>query len=280
MRMQGMDPADPEGSNQRYVENLEIELKCSAEVSRAVVLGMDGVYGSDGLLDDGRTEFLVSNDAVFAACRGRDCFLPGPSVNPMRRDALDELERCKALGAALIKTLPNSMGFNPCLPGFKPFYQALSRLKLPLLSHVGYEFAVIAGEQMFGNPELLIPALDEGVTVIAAHGGSSGLFVLERNLPVLLGMMARYPNLYADVSAMTLPNRVRALFQLARHPEVFDRLLFGTDYPIPVFAYPCLAAFSLSGYRAARSAPSRFDRQARVIREVGITLTRDFLDLT
>ncbi|MBI4678064.1 MAG: amidohydrolase family protein [Elusimicrobia bacterium] len=279
-RMQGLSPADPEGSNRRYVENLERELRSSCHVSQAVVLAMDGVYGEDGRLDAARTEFLVSNDAAFEACRGRGCFMPGPSVNPMRRDALDELERCKALGAVLIKTLPNAQGFDPALPRFRPFYQALRRLKLPLLSHVGHEFAVIAGEQAFGDPGRLVPALEEGVTVIAAHGGSSGLGVVERHLPTVLGLLQRFPNLFLDTSALTLPNRVRALFLLARHPEVFERLLFGTDYPLPVFSYPCMGTFSVGGYLRASAASSRFDRQALVLQSLGIKLTRDFAGLT
>ena len=37
----------------------------------------------------------------------------GASVNPTRKDALDELERVAALGAVLNKVLPNAMVFDP-----------------------------------------------------------------------------------------------------------------------------------------------------------------------
>jgi len=139
-----------------------------------------GVYDGAGRLDEGRTDFLIFNDHVFAVTRGSARLLPGVSVNPSRRDALDELERCAERGAVLVKVLPNTQAFDPADRRFLPFYAALARLRLPLLSHVGYEFSIIGQDQSVGDPGRLRAALDEGVTVIAAHGCSSGLFFRER----------------------------------------------------------------------------------------------------
>jgi uncharacterized protein len=267
---QGLPMGDPEAANRRYVENLERELSASARVSRAVLLAMDGTYDAAGRLDEGRTDFLISNDHLFAVTQGSARLLPGVSVNPARRDAVDELERCAARGAVLVKVLPNSQGFDPADRRFVPFYRALARLRLPLLSHVGYEFSLIGRDQSVGDPGRLVSALEEGVTVIAAHGCSSGLFFPEPHLPTMLGLARRYPAFYVDASALTFPNRVGALLRLRRHPEIFDRLLFGTDYPLPCFAYPCLATLSLGDLRRARAAPSRFDRQALVLESLGV----------
>jgi hypothetical protein len=52
---------------------------------------------------------------------------------------------------------------------------------------------------------------------------------------------------------------------------MFDRLLFGTDYPLPVFAHPCLAALDWRGYREASTATNRFDRQERVLRSLNVS---------
>ena len=272
---QGLPLHDAETANRRYVENLERELHASTRVGRAVLLAMDGTYDDAGRLDEGRTDFLVSNDHLFAVTQGSPRLLPGVSVNPARRDAVDELERCAEKGAVLVKVLPNSQGFDPADRRFVPFYAALARLRLPLLSHVGYEFSLIGRDQSVGDPGRLAAALDEGVTVIAAHGCSSGLFFREPHLPTLLTLARRYPAFYVDTSALTLPNRVGAMLRLRRHPEVFDRLLFGTDYPLPCFAYPCLAALSAGGYHAALKAPSRFDRQALVLECLGLTPRMD-----
>lgn len=277
--MQGLPLGDPEAANKKYLDRFERELKASRWVDKAVVLGMDGVYDEKGELDEARTDFLISNDAVFEACAGRPCFLPGPSVNPTRRDAVAELERCASKGAVLIKVLPNAQGFDPAHPRHRPFYKALARLKLPLLSHVGFEFTLLGRDQSVGDPARLVPALEEGATVIAAHGCSLGLFFYEKYFPAMLELIRRFPNFYVDTSALTLPNRVGALFRIRRHPEIFGRLVFGTDYPLHCFAYPCLGALSPGGYARALMARTSFDRQFEVLRAVGIRLSRDFASL-
>jgi predicted TIM-barrel fold metal-dependent hydrolase len=232
---------------------------------------MDGVYDSAGALDESRTDFLIANDHVFAVARGSERFLPGVSINPARRDALDELERCAEKGAVLVKVLPNAQVFDPADRRFIPFYSALARHRLPLLSHVGYEFSLIGQDQSVGDPARLRAALDEGVTVIAAHGCSSGLFIREPHFPTMLDLARRYPGFYVDTSALTIPNRVGALFRLRRHPEIFDRLIFGTDYPLPVWAYPCLGRLDVPGYGQAWKARNRFDRQAVILDRLGVS---------
>ena len=129
---------DAARSNQKYVEDLLSELRRSRYVEKVVLLGMDGVYGANGALDEARTEFLVGNDYVLnLAGSYPDEFLSGVSINPQRRDAVEELERCAAAGAVLVKVLPNSQGFDPGDRRYVPFYRKLAQLKLPLLSHVG-----------------------------------------------------------------------------------------------------------------------------------------------
>lgn len=272
----GLPLDKPEEANRLYLEKLDAELASSRRVGKAVLLGMDGVYGPDGRLDEGQTHFLIANDAVFEACAAFPRFLPGASINPARRDAVDELERCAARGARLIKVLPNAQVFDPSDARFLPFYRALARLKLPILSHVGFEFSLIGHDQSMGAPARWRAALDEGVALIAAHGCSRGTVLYEPHLAEMAELASRYERFFVDTSALTLPNRFGALLRLRRYPQVFDRLLFGTDYPLPCFAFPCLAAGRVSGYLNARKAGSRFDRQAAVLDALGIPPGRDF----
>jgi len=267
---QGLPLGDPETANRRYVENLERELRASQRVDRAVLLAMDGVYDAAGRLDEARTDFLISNDHLFAVTKERPHFLPGVSVNPARRDAVDELERCAEKGAVLVKVLPNAQAFDPADPRFVPFYAALARLRLPLLTHVGYEFSLIGQDQSVGDVSRMTAALEQGVTLIAAHGCSSGLFFREPHFPTMRDLARRYPRFFVDTSALTIPNRVGALLRLRRLPELHDRLVFGTDYPLPVMAYPPLMRLDARGYARARAAPSRFDRYARILDGLGL----------
>ena len=279
-RSQGIPLDDPERANALYLEKLMGELRRSRRVKRAVILGMDGVYDASGELDERATHFMISNRAVFAACaRAPDLFLPGVSINPRRRDALEELERCADQGAVLVKILANVQGFDPGEARYRPFYRAMAARRLALLAHVGFEFSLVSRGQSLGEAHRLTAALEEGVTVIAAHGGSSGLFFWEREWPALRRFVASHLNFYCDVSALTLGNRAGQLLRIRRHPELWGRLLFGTDYPLPVGAWPALAAGSWAGYVRARGADNRFDRMALVLDALGIELTTDFASL-
>jgi len=267
----GIDFSKPAEANALYVERLLAELERSQRVQKAVLLALDGVYDAGGNLDGARTDFLISNRYALRVAQSRpDRFLAGASINPQRRDALDELEGVAAAGAALVKVLPNAQCFDPADRRYVPFYRALARLKLPLLSHVGYEFSLAGRDQSAGDPARLQNALEEGVAVIGAHGCSQGLFVYEPHLKTIAEFVRRYPRFYLDASALTLPNRVGMLFILKRHPELQERLLFGTDYPLPVLAYPALGR----GYGGAARAPY-FDRQASVLDALGLSF-KDF----
>ena len=133
------------------------------------------------------------------------------------------------------------------------------------MSHVGYEFSLAGRDQSAGDPARLRSALDEGVAVIGAHGCSQGLFAYEPHVKTVREFVGRYPRFYLDASALTLPNRVGMLFFLRRHPEIQERLLFGTDYPLPVLSYPSLGR----GYSEAARV-GYFDRQAAVLKNLGI----------
>ncbi|HVG02940.1 MAG TPA: amidohydrolase family protein, partial [Nitrospira sp.] len=175
---QDLPPNEPRDANRKYLDHLVTELRASRYVRKAVLLGMDGVYDQTGRLDRMHTEFLIGNDYVTKTVQSfPDLFLAGPSINPQRADAIDEVHRCADAGAVLVKVLPNAQHFNPSDLKYKPFYRALAERKLPLLSHVGYEFSLIGKDQSVGEPDRLRTALDEGTTVIAAHACSYGLML-------------------------------------------------------------------------------------------------------
>ncbi|HTL62333.1 MAG TPA: amidohydrolase family protein [Nitrospira sp.] len=267
----GLPHDNPGQANRKYVEDLLTELRASKHVHQAVLLGMDGVYDHAGRLDRNETHFLISNDYVLDTARAHlDDFLPGVSINPQRRDAVDEVHRCADAGTVLVKVLPNAQQFDPAARQYRPFYRALAERRLPFLSHVGYEFSLIGKDQSVGNPDRLELALDEGVTVIAAHACSYGLMVYERFLPVLLDFSKRYANFYADISALTLPNRLGMLLHLRRHPEIYDRLLFGTDYPLSVTHVAAWGRLGLRTLGRIIRTTNRFDRQYAVCTSLGV----------
>ena len=108
----GLSLNKPAEANRIYVERLIRAIDESVVLQKAVCLGMDGVYGADGRLDESATEFLISNNHVFKTVAAHpQHLLAGVSINPSRRDALDEVARCAERGAFLVKVLPNTQQF-------------------------------------------------------------------------------------------------------------------------------------------------------------------------
>lgn len=274
---------EPRKANQKYLDDLLTELRTSRHVRQAVLLGMDGVYDQNGRLSQADTDFLISNDYVLKTAQAHpNEFLAGVSINPQRRDAVEEVHRCADAGATLVKVLPNAQQFNPADLRYKAFYRTLAERKLPFLSHVGYEFSLIGKDQSLGNPNRLRLALDEGATVIAAHACSYGLIIYERFLPTLRDLVQRYPHFYADISALTVPNRMRMLLHLRRFPEIHDRLLFGTDYPLSVFHLAAWGRVGLGTLHKMICTKNRFDRQVAVCHglKIGFRSLGDILPLS
>src|SRR6267143_1129042 len=114
-------------------------------------------------------------------------------------------------------------------------------------------------------------ALDGGVAVIAAHACSYGLIIYEKFLPILRDLAKHYPNFYSDISALTQPNRFRMLLHLRQYPEVHERLLFGTDYPLSVLHIAAWGRVAFGTLRKMIQTKNRFDRQFEVCN--GLTLS-------
>lgn len=206
-----------------------------SELDRAVALGFDGVYDERGELLPDQSQLIVPPSWVFEACRRHPELLPGPSLNPFRRDALERLEECIEGGAVLLKWLPSAQGIDPASPRLRAFYRRAAEARLPLLIHAG------GGEMTFHEvaprfndlPRLRLP-LDEGVPVICAHSGVPVWFTRDPNqLPQLRDMLQRYPHLWLDNSGMANPSRFPWLPRLAIDPLFQERTLYGSDFPVP-----------------------------------------------
>jgi hypothetical protein len=60
------------------------------------------------------------------------------------------------------------------------------------------------------------------------------------------------------------------LLHLRRFPEIHDRLLFGTDYPLSVFHLAAWGRVGLGTLRKMIGTTNRFDRQVAVCHELKI----------
>lgn len=217
----------------RYVDYLIRRLHGAGFLKQVVALAMDYVYSTSGARDAARTPFFTPNDYVARLAAAHPELLFGASIHPYRPDALDELDRVAALGAVLVKWIPNVHGMDLADPRCRAFYRRLADHQIALLVHAGDEQAVAIVGQEFGDPHRLVAPLEDGVTVIAAHVASLGSRDGRTHFEHLLAMFPRWPNLFADTAALTLLTRWRVLRTVAEHTEIHSRLVHGSDFPLP-----------------------------------------------
>lgn len=217
------------------IDKISAQVAASRRVDMAVVLALDGVVDAEGNLDREATQVYLPNAFVASETRRHDNLCFGASVNPHRRDALQRLREAKAQGALLVKWIPNIMDIDPADETITRFYEELVALDLPLLSHAGQERSFAHARDEYGDPRRLALPLSVGVTVIAAHIGTTGTSEGEDNFERILPMFERYPNLLADISSLTQVNKLGFLKQALSVPGLDERLIYGTDWPLQFF---------------------------------------------
>ena len=238
-----------EEGDRAYTTRLIALQKGLAPGVRLMLLAMDYLYDESGNRVRSRTVFQVPNDYAYEVAEqnaGRFEWIA--SIHPYRADCVEALEWAIAHGARRVKWIPSAMGIDPVSPACDRFYEALSRLDVPLLTHGGYEHPLIGSATMqeFNNPLALRRALEHGVRVIVAHCASTGASVdTDRgingpeveNFALFTRLMddPRYHGkLYGDISALTESSRVGPLVKyVIRRIDWHDRLLNGSDYPLP-----------------------------------------------
>ncbi len=158
----------------------------------------------------------------FAATINSENIISFGSVFPESPDALEELERIKAMGLKGVKLHPDYQGFSVDDPKMKAIYKKISALGLITVFHAGNDYGF---EPPFGNtPDKMIKALSWfSSPVIAAHWG--GVNCNEGVLKYLCGT-----DIYFDTSfGYSMMPKYYAQKILDKHGA--DKMLFGTDTP-------------------------------------------------
>ncbi len=237
---------DQRRTDAAYIERLQSLLEPDTGM-RIMLLAFDYNYDESGRRRPDLSTFFISNRYAQAVAASHPQFEWMCSVHPYREDALEALQWAAGHGARAVKWLPAAMGMDPSSPRCDPFYEALRRLNLPLLTHGGHELAAQGGgHQEFGNPLLLRRALDHEVRVIVAHCASLGAAIdlsghpesgaASRNFQRFMDLMrerAYEDLLFGDLSAITQVNRApETLKTLLLAEDIHHRLLNGSDYPL------------------------------------------------
>jgi predicted TIM-barrel fold metal-dependent hydrolase len=242
-----------------------------SELDHAVALGFDGVYDARGRLDEDRSQMIIPPRWVFEVCGRHPELLPGPSLNPYRRDAMERLEECIERGAVLIKWLPATQSIDPADPAIRPFYRRLAEVGIPILVHSG------GSEQTFAQvrPELKDLArielpLSMGVRMIVAHTAAPVTYARDPDqVPLLKELLRRYPHLWVDNSGISNPSRFRHLPRFAADGELVARTLHGSDFPVPSNSFWYMRRLGPRRVAALERIRNRMQRDVELKRALG-----------
>lgn len=263
-------PTDADHADAEWAAELADRVRRS-ELDYAVALGFDGVYDRAGRFDPLRSQMVVPSSWVFEVCRRHPELIPGPSVNPHRRDALERLEECIEGGAALIKWLPATQDIDPGDRTLAPFYRRLAETGIPILVHSG------GSEQTFAqvSPDLkdlrrILFPLEEGVRMIVAHTAAPVTYARDPDqVPMLKRMLERFPHLWVDNSGISNPSRFIHLPRFARDPELVERTIHGSDFPVPSNAFWYVRHLGSRRVMALERIRNRMQRDIELKRALG-----------
>ena len=262
-----------------YVERLDALQQQRPVGAKLLLLAMDYFHDALGNRVPEKTVFYVPNDyAADVVARHPERFEWAASVHPYRADCLEALEWAKQHGARAVKWIPSTMNIDPASRRCKPFYDALKRLDLPLISHGGYEHPLLGSGalQALNNPLALRRPLEHGVRVIVAHCASTGTSIdtdqgasgPEVDCFSLFSRMMEEPQfvrlLFGDISALTESSRVGPLLRsILERSHWHGRLLNGSDYPLPGY----LPEVSINRLVEYKFIPKKIGEVLREIRE-------------
>ncbi len=256
------------------LDRLSKTLTGSRHVKAAVVLALDGAVDAQGQLDLRRTEVYVPNEFIAEGARRHSNLLFGASINPNRPDALQRLDDCARQGAVLVKWIPSIMDIDPADPRHIPFYRRMRELGIPLLSHTGLERSFTASRDELADPSRLQLPLEQGVTVIAAHAAGGRVAPGRKDFQELRELMRRFPNLLADLSALTQINKPGALETTLADPLLRERVVYGSDFPLIntalVSAWYFTLNLPLARSREIQALPNPWDRDITLKQSLGV----------
>ncbi len=252
-----------------YVRQLMHWVRTSS-LDAVVILAQEHVYSESGEPLPRHDMAYVPNTYVLALAREHPEFLPAISIHPARPDALEELERCLDGGAVMMKCLPVHQNIDCRNPRYTAFWKRMAEAGLPLLAHTGGEHTLPVVRPDLCDPRVLELPLECGVNVIAAHCGTKSAPFDRQYFHFFSEMVKRYPNLYGDNSAFTVPIRGNVALKCLEKPLV-DRMIHGSDYPVPVFGHwPWMKRFvDWQTFRKWQHQPNPLERDYQLKRAMG-----------
>lgn len=154
------------------------------------------------------------------------------SLDPTQPGWEDEMrDGRERLGMKGIKLLPMYAGFLPQDERLDPLWRYAEQHDLPVLLHTGTTFVAVAPLEC---------TLPRHLDVVACRFPAVKLILAHLGHPYegeTVAVIRKHPNLYADISALFYrPWQLFHSLMLVHEYNVWDKLLFGTDFPVTTVA--------------------------------------------
>ena len=262
-----------------YTQSLIKNIRESKYISKSVLFGVDARVDKKGnTLHKDITVCATNDDLLNLYLENKDIIIPFFSINPLRPDALDLIDKYSDLGFKGAKFLQNYWGVDTREKQFLPYFEKLKEKNLPLIVHIGSESSVHSFKEC-ESIEMLNHPLEVGVNVICAHMALSyeplKIFKALSKNPKnfnheyfqLLEMLEAHDNLYADISALLTPVRAKVLGHLSEQKQIHNKLLFGTDFPVPFTTVLNTHGLSIKKSFEISQEKNPHDRYAKIVLE-------------
>ena len=166
----GMDPKELiKNPYQAYTHGLLKNIRESEHIEKSVLFGVDERVDKKGnTLHKDITVCATNENLLELYEKNRDIIIPFFSINPMRPDALDLIDKYTELGFKGAKFLQNYWNVDTRDKAFIPYFEKLKSKNLPLIVHIGSESSVHSFKAC-ESIEMLTQPLEIGVNTVAAH---------------------------------------------------------------------------------------------------------------
>lgn len=260
---------DEQHADEHYLARLVRQARALPADHRLKLAALDQRYDREGSPRVHDTPLYVDNDYVwFLAQQYPELFSPVVSVHPDRKDALQALKKWAERGVKTVNWRPNVQGIDPADERLEDYYQALVDNDLTLFTHAGEAHGLAGGNPGYGNPLRYRKALEMGVRVVMADCGGVAIYQ-DPEAPdteprpgyewfvQMLGDARYADKLYGDISGLThRQGAPAALTFVLQNPQIFEQLVYASDYPLPAVNYAIdLDKLVDGGFITAQQAP-------------------------
>lgn len=264
-----IDTRDEAAATRTFAKRIADAIDGSTELDYAAVFAMDGVYDGAGELLPADSHMYVPNSWVFEVCKQSPKLLPVISVNPMRKDAIEELHRWGENAIAL-KWLGPLQKFDASEARHDRFHDAVKELGLPIIAHSGCEHTFPNMAQRLGDPKLYEGIAKRGIPIVFSHCGTGSFMHPGHDYSAEFEeMLARYDNVYGDTSAfcsLVRRNQVKR-FAASRY---IHKIFHGSDWPIPSTSIVFLPDLGFNRVFGLEKDRHPLDRDVRTKRAMGV----------